>query len=239
MHRETIISREIKLLKNKFEALEKNRQFRSMLQKSSQAVASGDSANDDLTSGLDGSSELSSRKRSETTTVQACELDSLGRSGELGGALSAGADSSKGAGKSVRIKMSRLGGLGRLFAPLFGSRRRHRVGSRMRRKSNRVSSVAEVAGVEVAEAAPPDQTAGAGGQAEAAPSLAGQVNGAGEPSLSQAPAESKAGGLQFEALLSSPNLVETIEVDALGQQQQQAAGERRRSGFFGRLFGGL
>lgn len=34
MHRETTVSRDIKLLKNKFELLEKNRQFRSILQKS-------------------------------------------------------------------------------------------------------------------------------------------------------------------------------------------------------------
>lgn len=163
MHRETIISREIKLLKNKFEALEKNRQFRGMLQKS---TLSGDTpANDDLNSGLDGSADGLGRKRSETgTTLTASELDSLGAGGGgalgVGGALGggvggggggglgedkrqAGASSGGGGRKNVRIKMSNLGALSQILEPLFRftSRRKRGLTRRARRKSNRVSSI--------------------------------------------------------------------------------------------------
>lgn len=144
MHRETIISREIKLLKNKFEVLEKNRQFRGMLQKST--LNSGDSANvpsDDLNSGLEGSTDGTDRKRSETgTTLTGSELDPFGVGS--GGDRRQQAGSSPGGGKSVRIKMSNLSGLSQMFEPLlrFGSRRRSRNAARRgRRKSNKVSSI--------------------------------------------------------------------------------------------------
>lgn len=148
MHRETIISREIKLLKNKFEVLEKNRQFKTMLQKS----GADSSANDDLNSGLDSSfDEAAHRKRSETgTMLTVSEIDSFGVGAGGGGADGANMDdklrglgSSVGA-KSVRIKMSNLSGLSQVFSPLLGSlgkRRRGGNGSRSRRKSNKVSSI--------------------------------------------------------------------------------------------------
>lgn len=141
MNRETIISREIKLLKNKFEVLEKNRQFRTMFQKS--PLANG-TADEDLNSGLDGSADGNARKRSETgTTLTASELDDK----RQGGANSSGGGGGPGGGvKGVRIKMSKLGGLGQLFEPIFGSKRSKKSGGRFkgRRKSNKVSSIASI-----------------------------------------------------------------------------------------------
>jgi hypothetical protein len=151
MHRETIISREIKLLKNKFEILEKNRQFRGMLQKSTSVSADGAGApSEDLISGLEGSADGANRKRSETgTMLTMSELDSFGAAGladDRRQTMITSSSSAKGARKSVRIKMSNLGGgLGQIFGPLLRltsrPKRRAMASRSKRRKSNKVSSI--------------------------------------------------------------------------------------------------
>lgn len=83
MHRETVISREIKLLKNKFELLEKNRQFKSILQKSASSASHGlsvgaslDAANDDtLSAGRDAAGGES------TSTSNVLDADTFGLDG--------------------------------------------------------------------------------------------------------------------------------------------------------------
>lgn len=141
MHRETIISREIKLLKNKFEILEKNRQFRTMFQKSNQ-ILSGDSANDDLIGGsLDESGDLMSRKRSETTTMDSLGVDRARMSSSLVGAEKSRFVSST---KGLGMNMSKLRGLTKILAPLFGPSKRRSASSRVPRRNNKVSSISEV-----------------------------------------------------------------------------------------------
>lgn len=139
MHRETTISREIKLLKNKFELLEKNRQFRSILQKSnnSNLIASTSDNNDPdlICAGLEANE--SQRTRSEATS----EAGSLQQEG---GGGSGQAQSGRRASKSVRIKLSKFRSLSGLLAPLFGKKYRKRG----RRKNNRVSSIGHVVPVE-------------------------------------------------------------------------------------------
>lgn len=51
MHRETTVSREIKLIKNKFELLEKSRQFKSILQKSNAVHLGSLESNEALSNG--------------------------------------------------------------------------------------------------------------------------------------------------------------------------------------------
>lgn len=192
MHRETTISREIKLLKNKFELLEKSRQFRSILQKSSAAPAAtslgGDGADDSLA--LDSSMNDSQRTRSEATSEADSYRDERNQL-TAGGILSALSTSSSsahhpgGAGgrsnkkKSVQIKLSKLNEIGRLIAPLFNIRR---SSNRMRRRrSNRVSSIAPTAnnaidGAAGAETTDGDRAVVAGQQQEAA-SVEGAADG--------------------------------------------------------------
>lgn len=145
MHRETTISREIKLLKNKFELLEKNRQFRSILQKTSNTSSGSNMMNttggdnsDDLASGLD--SNDFSRTRSEATS----EADSRRQSSSQPQLQQQGQQQSSSKGtKNVRIKLSKLGTLSQIFAPLWRTRRRP---TRVRRKSNKVSSISSMSG---------------------------------------------------------------------------------------------
>lgn len=137
MHRETTISREIKLLKNKFELLEKSRQFRSILQKSSSGnlTLSSDNQNE-LGDSLADSNELTQRRSSEL----ASETNSLQPNGAAG-RNNKGQGADKPAAKSVRIKLSKLHTIGQLMAPIFGNFKRTK---KVRRRSNRVSSVAPV-----------------------------------------------------------------------------------------------
>lgn len=114
MHRETTISREIKLLKNKFELLEKNRQFRSILQKSSNNNASDmgelDSNNDHI------SNTDYSRTRSEATSE-----GTLSDSAQMtSGAGKKSAANRKSGRKSVRIKtFSKLSSMKQLISPMI------------------------------------------------------------------------------------------------------------------------
>lgn len=134
MHRETTISREIKLLKNKFELLEKNRQFRSILQKSSNNSQTSNSnvtcdTNDDLTNGLDHPNVLQRTKSEAISETDSFMTDK--RQASLSQQKLRGS-------KNVRIKLSKLNTISRLFAPLF---RNIKAPVRVRRKSNKISSV--------------------------------------------------------------------------------------------------
>lgn len=151
MHRETIISREIKLLKNKFELLEKNRQFRSLLsQKSNGASDLGARDDSDLISGLD-SSDFMARKRSETgTTITTTTTSTTANDDEQGIGKLSGADASKGSGakrsggKNVRIRMSKLETIGQIFGPLLKFTTGHKGSKALqqrRQKSNKVASI--------------------------------------------------------------------------------------------------
>lgn len=149
MHRETTISREIKLLKNKFELLEKNRQFRSILQKSNTQSGNpnlSDINNEDLASGLD-SSELQTNRSGATS-----EADSMLQLEHKLGNVSGLRGSSRlplGAAKSVRIKLTKLNSLSQLISPIvsvFGSSSSRRRSTGKRRKSNRVSSITAATG---------------------------------------------------------------------------------------------
>lgn len=143
MHRETTISREIKLLKNKFELLEKSRQFRSLLQKSNTNTTS-DLAGADDSLAFDSSMNDSLRTRSEgTSEAGSYPGERTQSSAGLGGGLASssqqqhsGRSNKK---KSVHIKLSKLHTLGRLFAPLFGMKKS--ANKVRRRRSNRVSSI--------------------------------------------------------------------------------------------------
>ena len=140
-HRETIISREIKLLKTKFELLEKNRQFRTILQKSDIETTT---ASDDLTNGL--ADDGVQRTRSEATISEMSRFSETETSSKTMGLASGRVP------KSVRIKLSRWNPFSRLIAPFkrifcsccgIGRRQRLRNGMSQRRRSNRISSTLE------------------------------------------------------------------------------------------------
>ena len=145
MHRETTISREIKLLKNKFELLEKNRQFRSILQKSNNANSSLGDINEDLASGLD-SGKFQQRSRSDA----ASEADSLQADRRRQSAQQQ--HQARGV-KNVRIKLSRLHSVGQIIAPLF----RFARPTRARRRGNKVSSAASGAALAASQMVEGDQ----------------------------------------------------------------------------------
>lgn len=143
MHRETTISREIKLLKNKFELLEKNRQFKGILQQKS---GDNNTNSDGTILELDGSSVKGARNNSEAGQ----SLSEIGESGLAFASNSAndGEDTQREEGKR-RPKLSALIGLfkqkhslSRLLGGLLKGgkccKRRHKIG---RRKDNRVSSI--------------------------------------------------------------------------------------------------
>lgn len=148
MHRETTISREIKLLKNKFELLEKDRHLKSILHKSTGATNLGSSENADDSSSGHGSSDLKYMKKGsngESTGELDAELagesedkrrlrdDSLGQHSLAGG-------------PSRESFLRRLPILGRLFGPIADklARLKIRPGKTLkpsRRKSNRIGSI--------------------------------------------------------------------------------------------------
>jgi len=103
MHRETIISREIKLLKNKFELLEKNRQFKSILQKSNSSSENNQdpSAYLDLSDIKDAPSESGSYQQA------------TGRSSTVNQTQQA-----KGTTGSIRRKLPRFHAIGSLLGSL-------------------------------------------------------------------------------------------------------------------------
>lgn len=125
MHRETTISREIKLLKNKFELIEKNRQFKPIFQKSnSNNTASGDN-NEEI--GID-SADASRARASEVNS----EVDSL-----LTDKRRSSIQRQKGV-KSVRIRLAKLPmPLSRILTPILSFGRTGKIG----RRSNRVASL--------------------------------------------------------------------------------------------------
>lgn len=148
MHRETTISREIKLLKNKFELLEKNRQFKSILQKSGNnfnSIAGDTNTNDDLNLGLESnkfqtnnSATTATRTRSETNASDSLQLvedgdDHYSRNGSNKFQKQLRNRSVK----NVRIKLSKLNQIGRFVTRLF----KLADGNKLRKKSNRVSSL--------------------------------------------------------------------------------------------------
>lgn len=133
MHRETTISREIKLLKNKFDLLEKSRQFRSILQKSNNNNLNlSTDNNDDLLSGseLNDSQRMKSEATSEAGSFQA-DAKRIGPSKQT----------KSSSPKNVRIRLPALQSIGKFLEPLL---RLKRPASRLRRKSNRVSSLASM-----------------------------------------------------------------------------------------------
>lgn len=166
MHRETTISRDIKLLKTKFEILEKNRQFRSLLQQSKSNEKSGDTGStNDTASGLDGSRsslihDLNGLRKNSTGLVGLSNGispdggDKLEKSSKSAGDL----DESTGNKKRKKRKKSNVGFLRRLFRQVTkplkclslariwptSSSLINRQMSSMRGKSNRVSSIISV-----------------------------------------------------------------------------------------------
>lgn len=146
MHRETTISREIKLLKNKFELLEKNRQFKSIFQKSAtsfNSIAGDTNINDDI--GLDSNSEFqtnnstattTTRTRSETNTSDSLQSDKNVTNG-LNENKSQKQQQRTRSVRSVQVKLSKLNSIGKFVTRLFGPPN----GSRLGKKSNRVSSI--------------------------------------------------------------------------------------------------
>jgi len=160
MHRETIISREIKLLKNKFELLEKNRQFRSLLgQKSSASTsdtntggaAAGGRDDLDLTSGLESSDFATAagaaRKRpseiGSSITTNLSEDQFVKSNSDF---FDSTESSRRSAGKkSVRISMTQFGKIGSILAPVMkisglATGKSKGLGQRGRR-NNKVSSI--------------------------------------------------------------------------------------------------
>lgn len=134
MHRETTISREIKLLKNKFELLEKSRQFRSILQKSNNnnLNLSSDNNEDLLSvSDLGESQRMKSEVTSEAGSYQADMRQGTSKTQSVKGLAS----------KNVKIKIPMLQSIGKFLAPLLTLKRSD---TRLRRKSNRVSSLASM-----------------------------------------------------------------------------------------------
>lgn len=133
MHRETTISREIKLLKNKFDLLEKSRQFRSILQKSNNNNLNLTSDNnEDLLSAsdLNESQRMKSEATSEAGSFQA-DAKRAGPSKQTKGSSP----------KNVRIRLPALQSISKFLAPLLKLKR---PDGRLRRKSNRVSSLASM-----------------------------------------------------------------------------------------------
>lgn len=143
MHRETTISREIKLLKNKFELLERNRQFRSILQKSN---ANHSDINDDLISGLDPNDH--SRQRSEVTSQASGSTLQATAGGQQVGSDGVGVGPSHltSRGKRPKAKASRFGVLKNLVTPLlvFAGKKPKRSDWQ---KSNKVSAL-ETGGID-------------------------------------------------------------------------------------------
>ena len=161
--------------RNKFELLERSRQFRSLLQKSSCGSAvSGDLSagrtgaetdcdSEDLTaSGLEPDRESGAGKRAPgqqaANELEAGGQGALGQPGGGGGGgrqPDGGPNKRQPGDKSVRIRLSKLGALGRVLDPLLrlakgrpGARSRpSRRHLSKRRKSNKVSSIMVNSGV--------------------------------------------------------------------------------------------
>lgn len=145
MHRETTISREIKLLKNKFELLEKNRQFKSILQKSSNSFNSiaSDTNINDLNLGLESNEFQTNDTAATRTRSETKNSDSL-QSAKDGGDLSVRNSSNQFQNKqkfrsvkNVRMKLSRFNQIGKFVTRLFKPAK----GNKLRKKSNRISSL--------------------------------------------------------------------------------------------------
>lgn len=141
MHRELTVSREIKLIKNKFELLEKSRQFRSVLQKSNTTHLGSIESNDELSSCSNGVNESG-----EMTTTD--QIAGPNESSTLRSSLG-GTKSKQTSRKRVIFNLGRVKFLGKLLSSFHELRQR----GLFRRRPNRVSTVSIV---EPAESANPD-----------------------------------------------------------------------------------
>lgn len=132
MHRETTISREIKLLKNKFELLEKNRQFKSIFQKSN-GGSNSNTANNAVLGDNNEENGLDSANISRTRASEAnSEVDSL-----LADKRRSSVQRQRGV-KSVRINLSKLQTpLSKILTSILTFSRTRKIG----RRSNRVASL--------------------------------------------------------------------------------------------------
>lgn len=138
MHRETTISREIKLLKSKFELLEKNRQFRSILQKSNvNSDFNEDQLNVSVNDGI--TSDYNRNRLSEQTGDASLSSQTDDKSSLRTSALPR-TSGLRGARKNVRIKLSRLTSIKQLFADILDPLKARLISSR--RRTNKVASVA-------------------------------------------------------------------------------------------------
>lgn len=140
MHRETTVSRDIKLLKNKFDLLEKNRQFKVILQKSNQTkqkTSDNGSINEpEIGPTSDGvSSDANFGKKMSEITGFTNDTDGLGSRESQSNILEkavGGKTILKGINKPLNIAR-------RMWNSVFGSSAKSLA--RVRRKSNRVGSV--------------------------------------------------------------------------------------------------
>lgn len=174
MHRETTISREIKLLKTKFELLEKNRQFRGIFQKSSNNPKSGDTSGElhdgagDQERGHDGE-PLEPGARSRTMSLAQVTADSSDSSHQ--GAIKDAqrtcgqTDSGRALGSRFTSFLHRLVApvrpLGRLLKSLFLPNNNKRQPTSMKRRNHNKNRVASIETTidkvppDVQEASPP------------------------------------------------------------------------------------
>lgn len=132
-HRETTTSREIKLLKNKFELLEKSRQFRSIMQKSQ------------LNGNLHNSSDTFEDANSFAGAANAAEDANESRTSEVDSQQAANrADQSERnnstRSKSVRIKLPKMISISRLLSSMLKPKRAKFVSGRSNRVSSTLSS---------------------------------------------------------------------------------------------------
>lgn len=150
-HRETTISRDIKLLKNKFELLEKNRQFKSLLQKSIQSKKSCDNSNNDgddsaNPDGLANNEQAKSKSNESTGETGPTKLDSIGSQSDI----LLDNQASNGPRRVLENLTGRVGFFHRCWNMIVGSSKKSV--KRVRRKSNRVGSLgpaSSIVGMEV------------------------------------------------------------------------------------------
>lgn len=138
MHRETTVSRDIKLLKNKFELLEKNRQFKSVLQKSGQNKKSSDNNEDGNESATRDGSPGDPLHGKETSEATGETDDSL----KLGLKESQGEIQDTGGIGVLGSVIGQASPLRRVFDFLCGASKKSIA--RVRRKSNRIGSIGPI-----------------------------------------------------------------------------------------------
>lgn len=142
MHRETTIAREIELLKSKFEILEKNKQFKSILQKSGNSfnlIGCDTDIHTDINLGL----QSSGFQTNNATATSANAGDSLQLSRDDGN-LQGRNDSNQiqekqknQSGKKIRMKLSKFKQIAEFVTSLF----KPSISDKLSRKKNRVSAL--------------------------------------------------------------------------------------------------